>query len=381
MVTIELPPEVAADAGPYAAQRPGRPLLTHQQDWRLQGLVKHLVDPTVVAETAGLLEQQTADIHAAFQPRNAWQDWVTGTIATIILRINRCERIERKLRDLASYRAIDFWEDDQALAVETVALKIGKEPAKTVARLRETPAGIDWLLAALADPRPGRAARLDRRPARPGDRAWSAATRRPTRRATGSSRERIAELEGHRDAGRRGRRDHPRPGRGGPQRRPGPGPGDAPAVHPVVAAAAQVVRRPVPRRAPRPLGRPPPAAGERRPGRRGVSRPEPEPLRGQGVLGRRDRRRPGDRRREIPNEPDGGVGGAGKMANKAIQPRRRGRRRRARASRSPPTSLRRSSTTTPPSRGGTTAAPSGRGNGRGNTPGGSERPGGGRIST
>jgi len=63
-----------------------------------------------------------------------------------MLRINRSERIERKLRDMASLRAIDFWEDDQKLAVETVALRIGKQPAKVVSTLRNTPAGIDWLI-------------------------------------------------------------------------------------------------------------------------------------------------------------------------------------------------------------------------------------------
>ncbi len=121
--------------------------MSHKRAWRRDGLLKHLVAPPVVAETAGLLEQQVSDIHSAFQPRNGWQDWLTSTIATLILRINRSERIERKLRDWASYRAIDFWEEDQKLAVETLAGRIGKEPAKVVAKLRETPAGIDWLIA------------------------------------------------------------------------------------------------------------------------------------------------------------------------------------------------------------------------------------------
>ncbi len=121
--------------------------MSHKRAWRREGLLKHLSDPTVVAETAELLERQADDIRSALQPRNGWQDWLTDTIATIILRINRSERIERKLRDWASYRAIDFWEEDQKLAVETVALKIGKEPARVVAKLRETPAGLDWLIA------------------------------------------------------------------------------------------------------------------------------------------------------------------------------------------------------------------------------------------
>ena len=149
MIYIDLPPDAALQSPTAAASqtRAKRPKLTGKQTWRRDGLRQHLVEPTVVAETAALLEQQTRDIHAAFKPRNGWQDWLTSTIATLMLRINRSERIERKLRDWASYRAIDFWEDDQKLAVETLVLRIGREPSKVVAKLRETPAGIDWLLA------------------------------------------------------------------------------------------------------------------------------------------------------------------------------------------------------------------------------------------
>ncbi len=169
-----------------------------------------------MAETAALLEQQTRDIHAAFKPRNGWQDWLTSTIATLMLRINRSERIERKLRDWASYRAIDFWEDDQKLAVETLVLRIGREPSKVVAKLRETPAGIDWLLARwrfLARVEPSQWGD-DRR-----DLAASlvAATSWPTRRARVRRRSDRRPGSAAR-AGRRGRRDHSRAGRGRPAR-------------------------------------------------------------------------------------------------------------------------------------------------------------------
>ena len=120
---------------------------TPRQQFRRDGLVRHLVEPALVTETAELLHRQTVDICDAFKPRNGWQEWLAGTIATIMIRINRCERIERKLRDLASYRAIDFWEDDQQLAVETLAVRLYREPAKVVAKFRMTPAGVDWLAA------------------------------------------------------------------------------------------------------------------------------------------------------------------------------------------------------------------------------------------
>ncbi len=147
VVYVDLPPEVEADQEPVDPGRPGREPLAPKRTWRRNKVIQQLVDPIYVAETADLLERQAGDIHSAFQPRNGWQDWLTDTVATIMLRINRSERIERKLRDWASYRAFDFWEEDQKLAVATIALKLAKEPARVVAKLRETPAGIDWLIA------------------------------------------------------------------------------------------------------------------------------------------------------------------------------------------------------------------------------------------
>jgi len=146
MVYVDLPPEFASEESPVVLSRSGREPLSPQRSYRREKVIQQLVNPIPIGESAELLEQQSRDIHHAFQPRNGWQDWLTDTIATILLRINRSERVERKLRDWASYRAFDFWEEDQRLAVETVALKLGKEPARVVAKLRETPAGIDWLL-------------------------------------------------------------------------------------------------------------------------------------------------------------------------------------------------------------------------------------------
>jgi len=147
VIYVDLPPEVDGDQATGVPGRPGREPSAPKRAWRRGKVLEQLVDPIVIGESAGLLEQQSLDIRNAFQPRNGWQDWLTDTIATLIPRINRSERIERKLRDWASYRAFDFWEEDQKLVVATIALKIGKEPARVVAKLRETPTGIDWLIA------------------------------------------------------------------------------------------------------------------------------------------------------------------------------------------------------------------------------------------
>ena len=131
------------------AEKPARRskrVLSAKTAARREKLRLMLVDPMVVVEDPELLTDQARAIEGAFKPRNGWQDWLTSEIAVNMIRINRCSRIERRMRDMASYRAIDFWEDDQALEVETLALKIEKDPARVLAKLRQSPAGLDWLL-------------------------------------------------------------------------------------------------------------------------------------------------------------------------------------------------------------------------------------------
>jgi len=131
---------------PEKPARRGWRVLSERTSVRRDKLRAGLTEPSVVAEDIDLVNNQVRDLYFAFKPRNGWQDWLTGAIATLLVRIDRCERIERKLRDYASYRAIDFWEDDQTLEVETLASKIDRDPGRVVAKLRQTPAGLDWLL-------------------------------------------------------------------------------------------------------------------------------------------------------------------------------------------------------------------------------------------
>lgn len=113
---------------------------------RRERLLEFLMNPVIVPEDVEALNSQANSIYLAFKPRNGWQDWLTSEIAVIMVRVNRCSRIERRMREYAAYRAIDFWEDDQRVEVETLALKIHRFPGKTVAKLRLTPVGCDWLL-------------------------------------------------------------------------------------------------------------------------------------------------------------------------------------------------------------------------------------------
>lgn len=105
-----------------------------------------LREPVVVVEDAETMQVWAEGAYEEFKPRNAWQSWLVHQVGGLMVRINRLQRIERRLRDWASYRAIDFWDEDQALAAETLGLKLGQTPARVVAELRQSVAGCDWLL-------------------------------------------------------------------------------------------------------------------------------------------------------------------------------------------------------------------------------------------
>ena len=131
---------------PDGGETPGVKPLEPRRAQRRAVLKKRLLNPGIMSEDVEQLTFEAGRIYDAFQPRNGWQDWLTSAIATLLLRISRCDRIERKLRDLASFRAIDLWEEDQALAVEVLAGRLAQNPSRVVRQLRETPAGIDWLI-------------------------------------------------------------------------------------------------------------------------------------------------------------------------------------------------------------------------------------------
>ena len=139
------PQSASTDRSETPKHRARRVLSDRTAAWRTK-LLTQLQNPVLFAEDADALTHQANDIYRAFKPRNGWQDWLTSEIAVLMVRINRGSRIERRLREYAAYRAIDFWEDDQALEVETLAARLDRDPARVVARLRQSPAGCAWLL-------------------------------------------------------------------------------------------------------------------------------------------------------------------------------------------------------------------------------------------
>jgi hypothetical protein len=73
-------------------------------------------------------------------------DWAAGQVATLSLRIERCQASELAVRERIVARAEVTWEEDRQLAATVLGGTITKRPEEVSARLRESYHGCGWLI-------------------------------------------------------------------------------------------------------------------------------------------------------------------------------------------------------------------------------------------
>src|SRR4051812_45711066 len=117
-----------------------------KQRSRANALKHGLCAAVVVAEDAKLVQQRASDWFDALKPQNEFQSWLVDEIAIISLRIDRCERMERRARDVKAMRAELCWEDDRRLDAVRLGGLLSKRPDEVVEELRRTPQGCEWLM-------------------------------------------------------------------------------------------------------------------------------------------------------------------------------------------------------------------------------------------
>jgi hypothetical protein len=113
---------------------------------RANALKHGLCASVVVAEDAKLVQQRASDWFDALKPQNEFQSWLVDEVAIISIRIDRCERMERRARDLKAMRAELCWEDDRRLDAVRLGGLLSKRPDEVVEELRRTPQGCEWLM-------------------------------------------------------------------------------------------------------------------------------------------------------------------------------------------------------------------------------------------
>jgi len=114
---------------------------------RAEALHRGLRDSPAVPESFELVRDRSADWYRALKPRNDFHAWLVDQIAVISIRVDRSERIERRLRDRHSLRAEVAWEADRRREAEALGARLGKRPGEVAEALRRTPQGCDWLIA------------------------------------------------------------------------------------------------------------------------------------------------------------------------------------------------------------------------------------------
>jgi hypothetical protein len=118
-----------------------------KQKSRANALKHGLCASVVVAEDAKLVQQRASDWFDALKPQNEFQSWLVDEVAIISLRIDRCERMERRSRDVKAMKAELCWEDDRRLDAVRLGGLLSKRPDEVVEELRRTPQGCEWLMA------------------------------------------------------------------------------------------------------------------------------------------------------------------------------------------------------------------------------------------
>jgi hypothetical protein len=114
---------------------------------RANALKHGLCGSIVVPESADDIQARALDLYNAFKPYTGYQAWNIDRAAILQIRIERVERMERRIRDKISLRAELTWDDDRKLEAEVLGGTLAKRPPEVVEMLRRTPQGCDWLMA------------------------------------------------------------------------------------------------------------------------------------------------------------------------------------------------------------------------------------------
>jgi hypothetical protein len=109
--------------------------------------VKHGFCATVVdVEDPEAVRVRTEEIATALPGPAAFCHWAIGQMATLSVKIERCQAREQAVRERISSRAEVVWDDDRKLEAILLAGTISKRPEAVSARLGESLQGCIWML-------------------------------------------------------------------------------------------------------------------------------------------------------------------------------------------------------------------------------------------
>ncbi len=113
---------------------------------RALSLTRGLIGSAVVAEDAALIEERSRDFFRTLKPQNDFHCWLVTQVSLNSIRIDRSQRIERRVRDKIAIRAELAWDDDRRLAATLLGEQLGNRPEVVVDQLRRSLHGCEWLM-------------------------------------------------------------------------------------------------------------------------------------------------------------------------------------------------------------------------------------------
>ena len=113
---------------------------------RASTLIHDLCASVLMVEDVYRLQNSGTEYFNTLKPQNEFHCWLVNEAALDSIKIDRCERVDRRIRDKAALRAEFCWEEDRKLEVIALAEQLPFEPEKVVELLRGTPQGCEWLM-------------------------------------------------------------------------------------------------------------------------------------------------------------------------------------------------------------------------------------------
>jgi hypothetical protein len=113
---------------------------------RADTLVLNLCASVIIPEDANLVQKRSTEFYNTLRPQNHFHCWCVSEIGLLSIRIDRDERIERRLRDKIVIKAQVHWESDRRLEAQRLGEQLGTSPEQVVELLQRTPQGCEWLM-------------------------------------------------------------------------------------------------------------------------------------------------------------------------------------------------------------------------------------------
>jgi hypothetical protein len=129
------------------AQKSTGPRTQEGKDRSRANALKHgLCASACVPEDIESFQRRSSEFFDTLKPQNEIHTWMVDQVALCSIRIDRSQRMERRVRDKISLRAELTWDDDRKAEAEDTGRSLGKDPAAAVEALRRTSHGCEWLM-------------------------------------------------------------------------------------------------------------------------------------------------------------------------------------------------------------------------------------------